>query len=260
MPSRNNVIEDLTSLIDRELSSAEEFAQAHALYRTVFGYDDTSLGINPRLLATLSTNGGSAVGVFTPQPVNRLVGFSYGYPGVDQSGQHYHYSQAAVVDPTLQGRGVGRLLKAAQAKVARRNGATSMRWSFDPVQARNAHFNLNTLGSRGRWFTPDLYGPECDRMTVEWELGEEVSVSRVPTVTRIQPSPSDWGDPFDCDGRMFLPIPAQFSNLDVEAAGIVRTQLREALTQLLASGLVAFSCNRVDEDTAMYCFMSERQS
>ena len=257
MSPRNNVIEDLTSLVDRELISPEDFAQAHSLYRTVFGYGDTSLGINPRLLATLGTNGGSAVGIFTSEPANRLVGFSYGYPGVDKSGQNYHYSQAAVVDPTLQGRGVGRLLKAAQAEVARKNGATHMRWSFDPVQARNAHFNLDTLGSRGRWFTPNLYGPDCDRMTVEWDLGKENSVSRVSAVTGIQSSPSDWGKPFDRNGRVFLPIPAQFKNLDVGAAAEVRAQLREALTQLLASGLVAFSCDRVGEDTAMYCFTLE---
>lgn len=257
MSAKEDASNEATRLSVRQLSTPIEFEQAHDLYRNVFRYNDSSLGINPRLLTTLIENGGTAIGVFTAEPAARLVGFSYGYPGMDPFGQPYHYSQAAVVEPAMQGQGIGRTLKTAQAESALRNGATHMRWSFDPVQARNAHFNLNSLGSRGRWFAPEFYGANGDRMTVEWELTKDNSASSVSSQTLLRPSRSDWGAPINVDGKTFLPIPAQFNELDERSAEIVRAQIRAALAELLASGAIAVACDRIDSVTAMYCLVTE---
>ena len=72
-----------------------------------------------------------------------------------------------------QGHGLGRLLKHAQREVALGHGMTRMRWTYDPFEIRNAHFNLDVLGARGRWFAPDMYGPGTDRVVVEWDLTRE---------------------------------------------------------------------------------------
>ncbi|MGK3936747.1 hypothetical protein, partial [Enterococcus faecium] len=88
-------------------------------------YEHTPYALNSNLLSALSVNGGSAVGVRAGSADGPLVGFAYGFAGTD--GQvSYHYSQAAVVDASVQGQGVGRLLKLRQAEVARGWGATRM--------------------------------------------------------------------------------------------------------------------------------------
>ncbi|MFB6726721.1 hypothetical protein ACFCV3_41510 [Kribbella sp. NPDC056345] len=152
------------------LRTPEQYAEAAALYRAVFGYQQPDHGLNPRLLAALAGNGGSVVGVL--DAAERLVAFAYGFPGISESAL-YHYSQSAVVAADLQGRGLGRMLKYAQREVALAHGMTRMRWTYDPFQLRNAHFNLNVLGARGRWYAPDLYGPGTDRLVVEWNLTTE---------------------------------------------------------------------------------------
>lgn len=257
MSSGDNSFTAAAEISVRRLVSQQEFAQAHVLYRDVFSYSDPSLGVNPRLMTTLIENGGTAIGAFTPEPTPRLVGFTYGYPGVDAAGHRYHYSQAAVVDPELQGQGIGRILKVAQGDVARSAGATHMRWSFDPALARNAHFNLNSLGANGRWFSADPYGVNSDRMTVEWALVRDDTAPVAPEQTRVRPSQSEWGIPITTDGAILLPIPAQFTELDQESADRVRVKIRAALTELLSSGAVAVTCDRIDSTTAMYFLVME---
>lgn len=149
------------------LEAPEQHAQAAALYRTVFGYQEPTYGVNPRLLSTLVANGGSVVGAL--DAAGRVVAFAYGYCGTDGR-EFYHFSQAAVVAPELQGQGLGRRLKQGQREVALRHGMTRMRWTYDPLNTRNAHFNLDVLGARGRWFRADLFGPGTDRVVVEWDL------------------------------------------------------------------------------------------
>ncbi|WP_344820505.1 GNAT family N-acetyltransferase [Actinoplanes cyaneus] len=152
----------------RELDGMAEWTGAAALYREVFGYTEPEWGLSPRLLAALGENAGTVIGAFTGD--GTLTGFCYGFTGVE-AGELYHYSQAAVVKAGFQGAGLGRLLKYAQAAAARRTGARTMRWTFDPYALRNAHFNFAVLGATGIRFLPDFYRePGTDRVLVSWEL------------------------------------------------------------------------------------------
>ncbi|MEU7935544.1 GNAT family N-acetyltransferase [Micromonospora echinofusca] len=159
---------DTHGIVARDLAGLAERTAASALYRSVFGYEGPEHAVSPRLLAALGENAGTAIGAFDEDGC--LVGFCYGFTGVEH-GELYHYSQAAVVDARVQGRGVGRLLKHAQADAARRVGAHTMRWTFDPYALRNAHFNLNVLGAVGIRFLPDFYDDGgSDRVLVRWDL------------------------------------------------------------------------------------------
>ncbi|WIM98703.1 GNAT family N-acetyltransferase [Actinoplanes oblitus] len=158
-------------VVVRELDGIAEWTAAGALYREVFGYTAPEWGLNPRLLAALRENGGTVIGALAGDD---LVGFCYGFPGVE-GGEFYHYSQAAVVAAGLRGTGVGRLLKYAQAAAARLTGAGTMRWVFDPYALRNAHFNFAVLGATGIRFLPDFYAePGTDRVLVSWDLTRAV--------------------------------------------------------------------------------------
>ncbi|WP_239082307.1 GNAT family N-acetyltransferase [Actinoplanes teichomyceticus] len=173
----------------RELDRLAEWTAGARLYRAVFGYTEPEFGLSPRLLAGLRDNGGTVLGAFRGD--GELVGFCFGFSAVS-GGELYHYSQAAVVAAGARGAGVGRLLKYAQAAAARRTGARTMRWVFDPYALRNAHFNLAVLGATGVGFQPDFYAePGTDRVVVSWDLDRAVPdvtgpapLVRVPTEAR----------------------------------------------------------------------------
>ncbi|GHS86479.1 hypothetical protein AGMMS50218_06390 [Actinomycetota bacterium] len=250
-------------LVARSLTDPADLQRAAELYRTVFGYSDPAHGVNPRLLSALAANGGSVVGVVTPD--GQVVGFAYGFPGVDPGGHTYHYSQAAVVDASRQGQGIGRRLKREQAAIALAHGATTMRWAYDPMVARNAHFNLDVLGGRARWFHPDFYGPQSDRLVVEWDITHtDGGVGHSdPPPPALEVGPETWGVALDAgDGSRYLPLPARFATLagrNPELARAVHTSVRAALPELLGAGLVAVSCRRVDDATSVYRFEAERR-
>ncbi len=233
--------------------------EAAQLYREVFGYTDPAHGVNPRLLSALAANGGSVVGVLTE--AGHVVAFAYGFPGVDDEGHWYHYSQAAVVAPQAQGHGLGRRLKREQARIALAHGARHMRWAYDPALGRNAHFNLDVLGARARWFHPDFYGPDSDRLVVEWDLTDATPTTAGvghtdPPPPVVGPSGRHWGMPLPGPGgSTYLPLPAEFADLasdDPAAAALVRARLHTVLPELFDAGLVAVSCRRVDEQTSVY--------
>ncbi|GIF07397.1 GNAT family N-acetyltransferase [Actinoplanes siamensis] len=160
----------------RELDGIAEWTAAGALYREVFGYTEPGWGLNPRLLAALRENGGTVTGAIGED--GELVGFCYGFTGIE-AGEIYHYSQAAAVRASARGAGIGRSLKYAQAATARRTGARTMRWAFDPYALRNAHFNLAVLGATGIRFLPDFYGAAgTDRVLVSWDLTEDAPARR----------------------------------------------------------------------------------
>ncbi|MEU2061662.1 chorismate synthase [Streptomyces sp. NPDC013455] len=101
---------------------------------------------------------------------HRLAGAAVAVLGPERSA----YSLVAAAE-----RGLGQAVKRAQRDWAAELGATSMRWTFDPLVARNARFNLVKLGAVGTAYLVDFYGPmadgvndgdESDRLTVTWDL------------------------------------------------------------------------------------------
>jgi predicted GNAT superfamily acetyltransferase len=236
----------------RPLVTTAERLAAIRLYRVVFGLAGDDPAFTPKLLAALQHAGGSALGAFDED--DRLIGFTYGFVGLDQ-GTPYHYSQTAAVDPAAQGRGVGRQLKRAQAEVARRTGVRTMRWAYDPLQARNAHFNLDVLGAVGRWFHRDLYDMEdhngrTDRVVVEWVLDAQTPVPVPP----LPPDVPDWGE-CRADGDVgWLAVPVGGDELRRTGRAVeVRDRVADELARLLGAGQALLSCRRVDEHTALYC-------
>jgi predicted GNAT superfamily acetyltransferase len=239
------------------LTTPAQYAEAATLYREVFGYEHPDYGLNPRLLGALVGNGGSVIGVL--DAADRIVAFAYGFCGTDGHG-FYHYSQSAVVAAEQQGRGLGRRLKQAQRDVALQHGMTHMRWTYDPIQTRNAHFNLDVLGARGRWFYPDLYGePGTDRVVVEWDLrgSDQATPPAEPDVAAGGLTEANWGVPRGMGDRMWLAVPSDFARLTAtrpDTAHQVRRDVRSAFTDLLGKGLVAESCRQRPGGTAVYQF------
>lgn len=245
----------------RPLTTPAEMNAAVGLYRDVFRLGSTDPAISPRLLVSLTHNGGSVIGAFDGA---ELVGFAYGFPGVDaRTGAVYHYSQMAAVRDDQQGRGVGRALKLGQREQVLTTGVTAMRWAFDPVRTRNAHFNLDVLGAAARWFAPNMLGIEdhgrdrgmrTDRLIAEWDLAADPRpVPAAPPLPEV-----GWGATLRDGGAELLGLPRDWDayvTTDRPAAMRLRTAVATALTGLIDAGYAAVSCRVADAHTAVYRFV-----
>lgn len=242
------------------LDTESAFRAAGALYSRVFGYHEREYSLNPHLLSALVKNGGSAVGVFSD--AGELVGFVYGFAGRDRAGQEYHYSQAAVVDPAFQDRGIGGLLKAHQRKVALSWGQRRMRWTFDPMLTRNAHFNLSRLHAEGIAYADDYYDrPGTDRLVVEWRLDRTADpYAALRRATPPELTAQDWGraiaDTVAGRDAVWLALPAQAAAPRAAVAPSVGAATRDALRAALAEDRVLVACARTGSDTAAYLAVS----
>ncbi len=244
----------------RELAGPAEMRAGVALYREVFQLASDDPAVSPRLLTALQHNGGAVLGAFAG---DELVGFVYGFLGLDRQGELYHYSQMAVVATNQQGRGVGKALKLGQRDFVLTQGVMRMRWAFDPLRVRNAYFNLDVLGARARWFTPDMYSVEdtgrdagrpSHRLVADWDLAAsragDVPVSHPEPPAQLPPAratPQGWDT--------LLAVPAHHE--PAELAGHTESVAAE-LGRLTAAGLAAVSCRRSADGSYVYRLREDR--
>ena len=144
-PSSTNVI--------RPLASLAEYAECVALQKKIWGEEYEAV---PSAVLQVSTHvGGITAGAFDKD--GQLVGFVFGLTGPDGS-KLIHWSHMLGVRSARQNAGVGRMLKEYQRKELARRHIGEMYWTYDPLIAKNAHFNLNVLGVRVVRFVPNQYG------------------------------------------------------------------------------------------------------
>ena len=208
----------------RELHTAAEMADASRVMAAVWRTDVAMM--EPGLLVALAHTDNYVAGAFDG---DRMIGICVGFfHAPDERALHSHI---AGVLPGSAGSGVGRALKEHQREWTLARGATRMTWTFDPLIARNAHFNIRRLGVRVIEYLPDLYGPmtdglnrgePSDRLFVEWDLSRPADLP--PASTR--------------EPRM-IPVPADIETLRVDdpsAARSARLALRDQLGPLLSTG------------------------
>lgn len=163
-------------LVLRDLASEADYEACIDLQRATWGNDFREL-VGPALLKVTQKVGGIAAGAFDRR--DSLVAFVYGITGLS-GGTPVHWSHMLAVQGSLRDRGLGRRLKLYQRDRVRALGVRRMLWTFDPLVARNAHLNLNRLGTRVVEYAPDMYGTSMlsrtdsvigsDRFVVEWDL------------------------------------------------------------------------------------------
>ncbi len=137
------------------------------------------------MIRALSDSGNRPYGAFRG---GEMVGYVLGWMGSDRDGPHVHSHMLAVA-PELRSRGVGYALKLAQRAQALEQGYGVVRWTFDPLQSRNAHFNINKLGVVCDRFHRNFYGAmtdlvnrgeRSDRLMVRWDLDRPAGPRPVP--------------------------------------------------------------------------------
>ena len=166
----------------RECLTIEELSDCVQLQRDVFALPEIEISPVRHLVVTKEA-GGFTLGAFVE---NELVGFVLSVPAV-LYGERAFYSHMTAVRQNFQSHGVGAKLKWAQRKVSLADGIKFVKWTFQPVQARNAFFNLEKLGAVVRHYEPNFYGTDystseaqggklgldSDRLFAEWDLESE---------------------------------------------------------------------------------------
>lgn len=170
----------------RECATLAEFGECGRLQREVFALSDLEVSPVRHLVVTKSA-GGFILGAFAG---NQLVGFVLSVPGFAGE-ERFFYSHMTAVAKDFQNYGIGAKLKWAQRDFALAKNIAFIRWTFQPVLARNAHFNLNRLGATIGKYIPNFYGTDypnlngrtekigldSDRLYVDWNLESEKVVA-----------------------------------------------------------------------------------
>ncbi len=162
----------------RKLHEQVEFAEAVRLQRTIWGFDDLEL-LPVRFFVVANKIGGQTIGAFDG---SRMVGFLLGIPGIKPGGAVYMHSHMMGVLDLYRNAGVGRMLKFAQRDDALAGGLDLVEWTFDPLEIKNAFFNIERLGVVIRRYVLNQYGKTTsalhgglptDRCIAEWWIRRE---------------------------------------------------------------------------------------
>jgi len=175
----------------RKCTTLAEFEACVALQREVWGEED--LEIEPVTgFIVASETGGQVLGAYDG---NKLVGYTLGLVGY-RDGVIFMHSHHTGVHRDYRDHGVGRTLKLFQRDEALSRDIRFIQWTFDPLELRNAHFNLNRLGAIARHYKPNLYGITSsplhrglatDRLLVEWHLDSRRVIAAIGNIA-TQPS------------------------------------------------------------------------
>lgn len=174
----------------RPIDDREDLKTAVQLQREIWGWADIDL-IPLRFFVVATKIGGQVYGAFDG---SRMIGFSLAIPGLKPGGKTYLHSHMLGVLAEYRDGGIGRDLKLTQRHDALCSGLDLIEWTFDPLELKNAFFNMERLGAIVRRYVPNQYGNTSsplhgslptDRCIAEWWINS-------PRVERILT-----GQPFD---------------------------------------------------------------
>jgi predicted GNAT superfamily acetyltransferase len=213
------LVEDAARAARVELRLLTTLEDADRLLRVMVATWGEHQLVPREMIRALADSGNIPYGAFRS---DELVGYVLGWMALDGDGPHVHSHMLAVLPGSRSG-GVGYALKLAQRAQALEAGYRVVRWTFDPLQARNAHFNLNKLGVLCDRFHRDFYGSmsdalnrgdRSDRLVVRWDLDQAIGVSTSPRGPHV--------DALRASGPLEMPMPERGEEPVLAGGGGVR--------------------------------------
>jgi predicted GNAT superfamily acetyltransferase len=227
----------------RHCHSLAEYDECVRLERSTWGEDIT---VPAAIFVVAHHSGGQVLGAFDG---GQIIGFTLALAGL-RGVQRFLHSHMTAVLPAYQNRGVGRRLKLFQRQDALKRGIPLVEWTFDPLELKNAHFNLIRLGAVARRYIPDCYGVTnsplhaglpTDRLVAEWWLDCE----RVRGILADNPLPGK-GDP----ERISLPSNIAENKMNDRAAALlIQSAGRAQFEQWFSKGYVATGIEQRGDST-----------
>lgn len=243
----------------RPLRTIAELKAVEELQVEVWGCSEREVLPSLTLIPLLDI-GGVLLGAFAGE---KLVGFVVGFPGFE-AGQAILHSDMLAVRSVYRSTGLGYRLKLEQRSVALANGIEKITWTFDPLQAANAHLNFGKLGVIADCYKINYYGETSsalhrtgtDRLWVTWLLrsdhvNQRISASgdrssataeAAPALIRVGPDGEPVAAVLDVRQNSWrIEIPNDINalvNFDPARANRWREATRAAFTAALAAGFV----------------------
>jgi predicted GNAT superfamily acetyltransferase len=213
----------------RGLTAHSEFQDAVRLQQQIWGFEEIEL-LPLRLFVVALKVGGQVFGAFDGQ---RMIGFCLAIPGLKAGGKSYLHSHMLGVLPEYRDAKVGKRLKLAQRDEALSRGIDLIEWTFDPLEIKNAFFNIERLGAIVRRYVYNQYGTTTshlhgglptDRCIAEWWIGS-------PRVEAIVA-----GQPFERNPtEVRIAIPAEIAKLRKDDPKLAREIQQQASDQFQAA-------------------------
>jgi len=275
----------------RQLAGPEDYRACYELQQVTWGRGFEGV-VPPSVLKVAQRVGGILAGAFAAD--GRLLGFVLGLTGVRPPGSRraapavlpaaavapapppareaaaprpelLHWSHMLAVAPEARDLGLGTRLKLYQRELLLPLGVEVVEWTYDPLEARNAHLNLNRLGAEVVEYVEDMYEGESgselargigtDRFIVAWRIaGERVraalarqaraatadAVARFAGAPWVEPAAVGGGEPpLPSAPRVRIEVPARIQALkdeQPERALAWRLGTRRAFEAYLARG------------------------
>ncbi len=229
------------------------------LCRTLAEYEDclrleqitwgTGILVPTAIFVVAQESGGQIIGAFDGK---EMVGFTMALAAIHEGHPSLHSHMTAVLEP-YRDKGVGRALKLFQRQEALSRKIHLVEWTFDPLELKNARFNLMRLGAIIRRLIPNCYGitdsplhkgMPTDRLVAEWWLDS-------PRVSRTVGSGSPQAGTAKEITR--ISIPNNISDLRTSnraAAEKIQTQIRGRFESNFAKKMVvtAIESNQTTTD------------
>lgn len=222
----------------RPLTTLDDCRKVAELERIVWGYTDAEDVVPPPVLIVSIKRGGILLGAF--DDAGDMKGFVYSIPGL-KDGRPTQWSHMLGVTPDARNTGLGVKLKLAQRLAALDLGMDLIEWTYDPLQALNAHLNFAHLGCIVEEYEENIYGESSsplhrgtptDRFVAEWRIREphverrissagplvrDSSVGAAPVVNPSREG-QEWirpveGDLSLSDRRVLVEIPTGFGDM-----------------------------------------------
>jgi predicted GNAT superfamily acetyltransferase len=242
-----------------DLTTLQEYARVVDLEREIWGpgYDEV---VPVPILAITVMRGGILIGAFDD---DRMIGFVYSLPGI-KHGHATQWSHMAGVLDAYRGAGVGYQLKLLQRERTLALGLNLIEWTYDPMQAMNAHLNFAKLGVVADEYEVNVYGESSsplhrgnptDRFVAEWFVRDARVDERLRGAAPLAPvltlepavgtrSAGQWLEPAVVDldleaKRVSVEIPMGFTDMLSQAPELAlewRMTTREIFTTYFARG------------------------
>jgi predicted GNAT superfamily acetyltransferase len=247
-------------IVIRDITDVEEMRAVEELQKEVWGMSDRDIASVLMMRATNAV-GGILVGAFDGA---RLVGFVYGFVGLDAARPIMH-SDMLAVKREYRGHDLGRRLKLAQRERVLARGLRLVTWTFDPLQARNAHLNFARLGVVSDRYHVNFYGEHSssplhatgtDRLWVSWPIAHDrvrariqgegfdedtTALAHTPALVHFGPGGEPLCEDFEKaeQPRILIEIPGDIGKIEKENPSLAlewRRATRRAFTDALSAG------------------------
>jgi len=248
------LLDELHQTIHPELeirlcTTQSEFVACIELHQGIWKFAPKEV-LSTRTLALANLTGGHVYGVYRSR---ELIAFALAFMAI-RDGSPYLHSNIVAVIPEYQGKRIGRLIKLYQREQAMQHGIQRIEWTFDPLEARNAYFNITKLGAQSHRFISNLYGVSTsplhrnlptDRLVAKWELdSEQVQCALAGRAIR-KPLASH---------KAVISLPRNIDAIRVSAPGqieVLQAHLRRQFMDKFQRGL-AVTAFELDESEAHY--------